>query len=64
MTAVSASMGLAGGAGVPPGYSAVAKIGFLHEASMGAALDSAGPVLVDIANLTTVQPDLLIGSKL
>lgn len=64
LSAISASKGLAGGPDAPPGYFAVATMVFPDEASMGAALGAAGPVLADIPNFTTVQPDLLIGVEL
>ncbi|MDF2235556.1 EthD family reductase [Albimonas sp. CAU 1670] len=61
LSGISASKGLAGGPGVAPGYFAVATMTFPDEAAMQAALGEAGPVLADIANFTTCQPDLLIG---
>ena len=61
MTGITASKGLAGGPDVPPGFFTVATMNFPGMAELQAALGGAGPVLADIANFTTVQPQLLIG---
>jgi uncharacterized protein (TIGR02118 family) len=54
--------GLAGGPDTPPGYHAVATIVFADQAAMDAAMAAAGPVLADIPNFTTSQPQMLIGA--
>lgn len=63
-TSITVSRGLAGGPDTPPGYFAVATMTFPDAASMGAALGAAGPVLGDIPNFATTQPDLLIGAMI
>ncbi len=53
--------GIAGGAGTPPAFHAVATILFADQAAMDAAMAVSGPVLADIPNFTNASPQMLIG---
>ena len=53
--------GLAGGPDTPAGYHAIATITFSDQAAMGAAMAVSGPVVSDIANFYSGQPEMLIG---
>ena len=53
--------GLAGGPNVPAGFHTIATITFKDQAALDAAMDAAGPVLADIPNFFSGQPQMLIG---
>ncbi|MEX0338812.1 MAG: EthD family reductase [Arenibacterium sp.] len=61
MVSATASKGLAGGAGAPPGYHAVANIVFEDQSKLDAAMGAGGPVLADIPNYYNGLPQILIG---
>ena len=53
--------GVAGGPDAPPGHHAIATIIFADQATMGAAMQAAGPVMADLPNFTNVHAQVLIG---
>jgi uncharacterized protein (TIGR02118 family) len=53
--------GLAGGPDVPAPFHAIATMVFADNGAMKAAMKAAGPVMADIPNFTSVQPQILIG---
>ena len=61
MISATASKGLAGGSGTPPGFHAVANIVFEDQGKLDAAMAAGGPVLADIPNYFNGQPQILIG---
>lgn len=53
--------GLAGGPDTPAGYHVIATIVFANQEALNATLAAAGPVLEDIPNFFSGQPQMLIG---
>jgi len=53
--------GLAGGPDTPAGFHVIATMAFADQAAMDSALGAAGPVLADIPNFYSGQPQVLIG---
>ncbi len=53
--------GVAGGPDTPPGMYAVATIVFAEQDAMNAAMQASGPVMADIPNFTSSQPQVLVG---
>lgn len=53
--------GLAGGADMPAGFHVIATMTFADQNAMDAAMAAAGPVLADIPNFYSGQPNMLIG---
>ncbi|MFT7623970.1 MAG: hypothetical protein ACI9WU_003156 [Myxococcota bacterium] len=53
--------GLAGGPDTPPAFHAIATMTFVDQAALEAALGAAAPVLADIPNFFSGQPQMLIG---
>ncbi len=53
--------GLAGGPGVPAGFHTIATMTFADQTALDSALGAAGPVLADISNFFSGQPQMLIG---
>jgi uncharacterized protein (TIGR02118 family) len=53
--------GVAGGAGTPAGYYAIATIVFANQSAMDSAMANIGPAVQDIPNFTSTQPQMLIG---
>lgn len=64
MVSASASKGLSGGPDTPPGYHAVAVLVFEDQGAFEAAMAQAGPVLSDIPNYYSGQPQMLIGETI
>lgn len=58
---VVVTKGLAGGPDVPPGYFAIATMTFADKAALDAAMAAAPPVIADIANFYSAQPQMLVG---
>lgn len=56
------TQGLAGGPDVPAPFHAIATMTFADQGAMDAAMAKAEPVLADIPNFTTSQPQMLIGA--
>ena len=53
--------GLAGAPDTPAGFHAIATMVFADQAAMDAALAASGPVLKDIPNFYSSQPQMLFG---
>ncbi|MBV1865517.1 MAG: EthD family reductase [Rhodobacteraceae bacterium] len=53
--------GLAGGPDTPPGFHTIATMTFVDQAALDSALATSGPVLADIPNFFSGQPQMLIG---
>ncbi|MCP4380813.1 MAG: EthD family reductase [Hyphomicrobiales bacterium] len=58
---VSISKGLAGGPDIPAGYHVITTLTFADQAALDAALAAAGPVMEDVPNFYSGQPQVLIG---
>ncbi|MEO1102644.1 MAG: EthD family reductase [Pseudomonadota bacterium] len=64
MSAISASKGVSGGPGAPPGYFAIATMTFPDIDRLNAALAAGGPVIADLKNFTNSRAQFLIGEVL
>lgn len=53
--------GKAGGPGVPAGYHAIATMTFADKPAFDAAMQAAGPVMADLPNFYSTEPQMLIG---
>jgi len=62
LSGATASKGLSGGPDTPPAHFAITTLSFPDDASMQAALGSAGPVIEDISNYTNCHPQMMIGT--
>lgn len=61
MSGATASRGVAGGAGAPPPFHAIATLTFPDQAAFDTAMTKMGPLVEDIPKFTDCQPQLLVG---
>ncbi|MGR3760454.1 EthD family reductase [Roseobacteraceae bacterium NS-SX3] len=65
METVEASKGLAGGPDIPPAYLLIATITFPDMDALQTAMgEKGGPIIDDVANFTSVRPQVLVGEVL
>lgn len=60
-SSLSVSKGLAGGPDTPAGYHTIATLVFENQAALDSALAVSEPVLADIPNFFSGEPQMLIG---
>ena len=61
MQSAQATRGLAGGPDTPPPYYAIATLIFADQDALNTAMANGAPVIGDIPNFTSSQPQMLIG---
>ena len=61
LAGATASKGLAGGPDIPSAYHMIATLTFDDQAAMDAGMAKSGPVVADIPNFFSAQPQMMIG---
>lgn len=56
--------GVSGGPGTPAGYHVIGTVTFADQAALDAALAAIGPIIQDVPNFYSGEPQMLIGEVL